>query len=237
MLRLSIGVVIQQSGKLLAVEVGRRKLFARQHVARARTMYREVFMRRVVIWSLALAATGALVMSSNAHAQNLARQENYQKALQEKLDAKVEEMMEAKVKEMTEAKIEEVTGTKVEEMTEAKAEEMREAYGEKIPRAERWTCEVRMQESADYPGKVDAEISVKMPIDEFKEFAPIALLEAVAVPHSFPTGKIYIRETTTRRVGSIDYRAADPLAGKYLTGRPDAVEDAIAEMNRAMTWH
>jgi hypothetical protein len=200
-------------------------------------MYREVFMRRVVIWSLALAATGALVMSSNAHAQNLARQENYQKALQEKLDAKVEEMMEAKVKEMTEAKIEEVTGTKVEEMTEAKAEEMREAYGEKIPRAERWTCEVRMQESADYPGKVDSEISVKMPIDEFKAFAPIALLEAVAVPHNFPTGKIYIRETTTRRVGSIDYRAADPLAGKYLTGRPDAVEDAIAEMNKAMTWH
>jgi len=220
LLRLSIGVVIQQSGKLLAVEVEEEN-FARGSTSRARTMYREVFMRRVAIWSLALVAIGALVMSSNAHAQNQARQENYQKALQEKLEAKVEEMMEAKVKEMT----------------EAKAEEMREAYGEKIPRAERWTCEVRMQESADYPGKVDAEISVKMPIDEFKEFAPIALLEAVAVPHSFPTGKIYIRETTTRRVGSIDYRAADPLAGKYLTGRPDAVEDAIAEMNRAMTWH
>jgi len=186
-------------------------------------------MRRVAIWSLALVAIGASVMSSNAHAQNQARQENYQKALQEKLEAKVEEM--------TDAKLEEMTGAKVEEMTDAKLEEMREAYGEKIPRAERWTCEVRMQESADYPGKVDAEISVKMPIDEFKEFAPIALLEAVAVPHSFPTGKIYIRETTTRRVGSIDYRAADPLAGKYLTGRPDAVEDAIAEMNRAMTWH
>ena len=162
-------------------------------------------MRRVAIWSLALVAIGALVVSSNAQAQNQARQENYQKALQEKLDAKLGEMMEA--------------------------------YGEKIPKAERWTCEVRMQESADYPGKVDSEISVKMPIDDFKAFAPIALLEAVAVPHNFPTGTIYIRETTTRRVGSIDYRAADPLSGKYLTGRPNAVEDAIAEMNKAMTWH
>ena len=162
-------------------------------------------MRRVTTWSLALALIAGLVFSSNVYAQNQARQEAYQKALQQKLEAKAAEMMAA--------------------------------YGETIPRADRWTCEVRMQESADYPGKVDAEISVKMPIDEFKEFAPIALLEAVAVPHSFPTGKIYIRETTTRRVGSIDYRAADPLAGKYLTGRPDAVEDAIAEMNKAMTWH
>lgn len=48
---------------------------------------------------------------------------------------------------------------------------------------------------------------------------------------------LHIRETTTRRVGSIDYRAADPLADKYLTGRPNAVEDAIAEMNKGMTWH
>lgn len=162
-------------------------------------------MRRVTIWSLALALIAGLAFFSNAYAQNRARQEAYQKALQQKLDAKTADMMEA--------------------------------YGEQIPRADRWTCEVRMQESADYPGKVDAEISVKMPIDEFKEFAPIALLEAVAVPHNFPTGKIYIRETTTRRVGSIDYRAADPLAGKYLTGRPKAVEDAIAEMNKIMTWH
>ena len=74
-------------------------------------------------------------------------------------------------------------------------------------------------------------------IDEFMEFAPIAFLEAVAVPHNFPTGKIYIRETTTRKVGSLDFRAADPMAGKYLTGRPKAVENAIAEMNSAIKWH
>jgi len=120
---------------------------------------------------------------------------------------------------------------------EAKVEEMMAAYGEKIPRAERWTCEVRMQDSSDYPGKVDAEIAVKMPINDFKEFAPIALLEAVAVPHNFPTGTIFIRESTTRRVGSVDYRAADPLAGKYLTGRPKAVQTAISEMNNTMKWH
>jgi hypothetical protein len=162
-------------------------------------------MSRPAISSLALAAISGWVLSSDAHAQNHARQESYQKVLQEKLDAKLGEMMEV--------------------------------YGEKISKAERWTCEVRMQESADYAGKVDSEISVTMPIDEFKEFAPIALLEAVAVPHNFPTGTIFIRETTTRRVASIDYRAADPLSGKYLTGRPKAVEDAIAEMTQAMTWH
>ena len=162
-------------------------------------------MKEVTIWSLAVAVTAGSIMASPARAQNRARQENYQKALQQKLDAKIGEMMEA--------------------------------YGETIPRAERWTCEVRMQESADYPGKIDSEIAVKMPPDEFLEFAPVAFLEAVAVPHNFPTGKIYIRETTTRRVGSVDYRAADPLAGKYLTGRPKAVESAIAEMNDTFKWH
>jgi len=162
-------------------------------------------MRRVAIWSLALTAIAGLLISSNVHAQNKGRQENYQKALQKNLDAKVGGMVEA--------------------------------YGEKIARADRWTVEVRMQDSADYPGKVDVEIAVKMPSDEFEEFAPIAFLEAVAVPHNYPTGKIYIRETTTRKVGSLDFRAADPMAGKYLTGRPKAVENAIAEMNGAIKWH
>lgn len=162
-------------------------------------------MRRVAIWSLALTAIAGLMISSNVHAQNKGRQENYQKALQQKLDSKVAEMMEG--------------------------------YGEKIRKADRWSCEVRLNDSADYAGKIDAELSITMPIDEFMEFAPVAFLEAVAVPHNFPTGKIYIRETTTRKVGSLDFRAADPMAGKYLTGRPKAVENAIAEMNDAIKWH
>lgn len=162
-------------------------------------------MRRVAIWSLALTAIAGLMISSNVHAQNKGRQENYQKALQQKLDSKVAEMMES--------------------------------YGEKIRKADLWSCEVRLNDSADYAGKIDAELSITMPIDEFMEFAPIAFLEAVAVPHNFPTGKIYIRETTTRKVGSLDFRAADPMAGKYLTGRPKAVENAIAEMNAAIKWH
>ena len=162
-------------------------------------------MRRVAIWSLALTAIAGLMISSNVHAQNKGRQENYQKALQQKLDSKVAEMMEG--------------------------------YGEKIRKADRWSCEVRLNDSADYAGKIDAELSITMPIDEFMEFASVAFLEAVAVPHNFPTGKIYIRETTTRKVGSLDFRAADPMAGKYLTGRPKAVENAIAEMNDAIKWH
>ena len=120
---------------------------------------------------------------------------------------------------------------------EAKVNEMMEASAGMIPAGERWTCEVAMQESADNPGTVDSEIRASMPPDAFKAFAPVALLEAVAVPHHFPTGKITVLETTTRRVGSIDYRVADPLAAKYLTGRPKAVEAAIAEVNKAMVWH
>jgi len=119
----------------------------------------------------------------------------------------------------------------------SKVDTMMAANTEKIRRADRWNCEVRMQDSADYPGKVDTEISVTMPIDQFKEFAPVAVLEAVAVPHNFPTGKIYVRETTTRRVGSIDFRAAEPIGNKYRTGKEKAIEDAIAEMSNAITWH
>ena len=107
-------------------------------------------MRRVAIWSLALTAIAGLMISSNVHAQNKGRQENYQKALQQKLDSKVAEMMEG--------------------------------YGEKIRKADRWSCEVRLNDSADYAGKIDAELSITMPIDEFMEFASVAFLEAVAVP-------------------------------------------------------
>ena len=65
----------------------------------------------------------------------------------------------------------------------------------------------------------------------------LGLAQAVAVPHNFPTGQIYIRETTSRKVGSLDFRAADPIGGPYRTGRPRGIERSIAEMTDAIKWH
>ncbi|MEE9264609.1 MAG: hypothetical protein V3V11_09155 [Vicinamibacteria bacterium] len=169
-------------------------------------------MRRVVNWSLALAAIAGLMVAADAHAQRKGRQEDYQKKLQAKLDSMLGERMTAYATQLSEA-------------------------GGKLKKKDRWKCEVRMTDSADYKDKADAEISLTMPTDEFKEFAPIAVLEAVAVPHNFPAGKIYVRETGSRRVGSIDYRAADPIGNKYRTGEPKAMEKAIAEMEGALKWH
>ena len=169
-------------------------------------------MRRVVKLSLALAAVAGLIVTANAHAQRKGRQEDYQKKLQAKLDSMLGERMTSYAAQLSEE-------------------------GGKLKKKDRWKCEVRMTDSADYKDKADAEISLTMPTDEFKEFAPIAVLEAVAVPHNFPAGKIYVRETESRRVGSIDYRAADPIGNKYRTGKPEAMEKAIAEMTGALKWH
>jgi len=169
-------------------------------------------MRRVVNWSLALTAIAGLMVAADAHAQRKGRQEDYQKKLQAKLDTMLGERMTAYATQLSEA-------------------------GGKLKKKDRWKCEVRMTDSADYKDKADAEISLTMPTDEFKAFAPIAVLEAVAVPHNFPAGKIYVRETGSRRVGSIDYRAADPIGNKYRTGKSKAMEQAIAEMEGALKWH
>ena len=169
-------------------------------------------MRRVVNWSLALAAIAVLMVAADAHAQRKGRQKDYQKKLQAKLDSMLGERMAAYGEKLA-------------------------AEGGKLKKKDRWTCEVRMTDSADYKDKADAELSLTMPSDEFKEFAPIAVLEAVAVPHNFPAGKIYVRETGSRLVASIDYRAADPIGNKYRTGKPKAMEKAIAEMKGAVKWH
>ena len=44
-------------------------------------------MKRVMNWSLALAAIAGLMVAANAHAQRKGRQEDYQKKLQSKLDS------------------------------------------------------------------------------------------------------------------------------------------------------
>lgn len=91
---------------------------------------------------------------------------------------------------------------------------------------------VNVYESNDGKGQ-DVEIRLTMPIDAFMEFAPIAALEAASIPHKFPVVYIYVREETTDRVARVAFRDAEPIAGRYLAGDGDAVD----EMRAALIWH
>jgi len=91
---------------------------------------------------------------------------------------------------------------------------------------------VIVSDSRDVEGQ-DAEIRLTMPIDDFMEFAPIAALEAAAIPHKFPVGYIYLREETTDRVARVAFADAEPIAARYRAGDDEAVED----MNDALIWH
>lgn len=95
------------------------------------------------------------------------------------------------------------------------------------------SCKLNMNDSTDGKG-MDAEIRLTMGIREFESFAPVAALEAAAVPHKFPAVNIYLRHEPTGRVGRINFRDAEPLAAKYVAGEREA---AIAEMKGAITWH
>ena len=94
-------------------------------------------------------------------------------------------------------------------------------------------CKVNMNDSTDGKG-MDAEIRLTMGIREFESFAPVAALEAAALPHKFPAVNIYLRHEATGRVGRINFRDADPLAAMYKAGER---EKATAEMADAITWH
>jgi hypothetical protein len=166
-------------------------------------------MRQVKNWGLVAGVVAGLMVAASAPAQRMDRAEDYQKKLQSTVDAKVQDWMA----------------------------EYSEASGEKIKKADRWKCEVRLNESADYKDKWDVEISLTMPSKEFKEYAPIVALEAVAVPHNFPAAVLFIRETQTRKVAEIAFRKADPIGGGYRTGKDKAVQKAIDEMASALTWH
>ena len=91
---------------------------------------------------------------------------------------------------------------------------------------------VNVSDSPDVDGQ-DAEIRLTMPIDDFMEFAPIAALEAAAIPHKFPVGYIYLREETTDRVARVAFADDERIEGRYRAGDDEAVED----MNDALIWH
>ncbi len=94
-------------------------------------------------------------------------------------------------------------------------------------------CKVNLNDSTDGDG-MDAEIRLTMGIREFESFAPIAALEAAALPHKFPAVNIYLRHEGTGRTGRINFRDAEPLAAMYNAGER---EKAIARMTDEITWH
>ncbi len=95
------------------------------------------------------------------------------------------------------------------------------------------SCKVNMNDSEDGKG-MDAEIRLTMGIREFESFAPLAALEAAALPHKFEAVNIYLRHEGTGRVGRINFRDAEPLAAQYKAGERDK---ATAEMADSITWH
>ena len=99
---------------------------------------------------------------------------------------------------------------------------------------EPFECVVLVADSQDVDGQ-DLEIRITMPgmLSAFMEFAPIAALEAAAVPHKFPVGFIYLREETTDRFARVAFVDAEPFAGRYLAGDEAAIDD----MNDALIWH
>jgi hypothetical protein len=98
--------------------------------------------------------------------------------------------------------------------------------------AKGWKCVVNVADSNDGDGQ-DAELRFTMPLDEFNAFAPIAALEAAAIPHKFPVVYIYLRHEPTDRVARVAFKDAEPIAGRYRAGD----DRAVREMNNALIWH
>jgi len=95
------------------------------------------------------------------------------------------------------------------------------------------TAKVNLNDSQDGKGR-DAEIRLNMGIREFESFAPVAALEAAAIPHKFDAVYIYVRHEPTDRVGRIAFKDAEPLAAMYVAGER---EQATERMKSAIIWH
>ena len=95
------------------------------------------------------------------------------------------------------------------------------------------TAKVNLNDSPDGKGR-DLEIRLTMGIREFESFAPVAALEAAAIPHKFDVVNIYVRHEATDRVGRIAFKDAEPLAAMYVAGER---EQAAERMKGAIVWH
>jgi hypothetical protein len=150
------------------------------------------------------------VLASNAYAQKK-RMRDYKYAVEDKMTAMVAEAQQSLIK------------SKSKSLTDA---DMAAA------KKQNWKCVTNLADSQDGEGQ-DLELRFTMPLDEFKKIAPVALLEAAAIPHKFPVVNMYIRHEPTRRIGRIAFRDAEPIAGRYKSGG----RNAVREMTDAIIWH
>jgi hypothetical protein len=95
------------------------------------------------------------------------------------------------------------------------------------------SVKVNLNDSQDGKGR-DAEIRLNMGIREFESFAPVAALEAAAIPHKFDAVYIYVRHEPTDRVGRIAFKDAEPISAMYVAGDR---EQAVERMKGALIWH
>jgi hypothetical protein len=193
------------------------------------------------LWTSIVLTVGAVMVAGAAVAQKN-RIREYENKLEKAIEKSVQEfrsnLLEQRGQELASmaperSPIRRPTPAEQQLDQEKKAQEQRQELEENIENLQKpFQSVVNVYESNDGDGQ-DVEIRLTMPIDSFMEFAPIAALEAAAITHKFSVVYIYLREETTDRVVRVAFRDADPIAGRYLAGDEDAVED----MRDILIWH
>lgn len=199
-----------------------------------------MYRTRLYLWtSIVLALSGAMIAGSAFAQQNRIR--DYQNKLEKVITEELEEFRSdalAQQRETLSSMNAEGLWIRPQTIPQPQpdpetAQERRDALEDSIEGLKRpFKSVVNVYESNDGDGQ-DVEIRITTPIDSFMEFAPIAALEAAAIPHKFPVVYIYLREETTDRVARVAFRDAEPIAARYLAGDVDAVSD----MAGILIWH
>ena len=199
-----------------------------------------MYRRRPYLWTSIVLTVGAVMVAGAAVAQQN-RIREYENKLEKAIEKDVQEfrsnLLEQRGQELASMTPERppIRGrTPAEQqLDQEKAQERRQGLEVNIENLQKpFQSVVNVYESNDGDGQ-DVEIRLTMPIDAFMEFAPIAALEAAAIVHKFSVVYIYLREETTDRVCRVAFRDAEPIAGRYLAGDEDAVED----MRDILIWH
>ncbi len=199
-----------------------------------------MYRRRPHLWTSIVLTVGSVMVAGAAVAQQ-DRIREYENKLEKAIQKDVQEfrsnLLEQRGQELasmtTEATPISAQTPSEQQTDQERAQEQRQELEENIENLQKpFRSVVNVYESNDGDGQ-DVEIRLTMPIDAFMEFAPIAALEAAAINHKFSVVYIYLREETTDRVGRVAFRDAEPIAGRYLAGDKDAVED----MRDILIWH
>lgn len=199
-----------------------------------------MYRRRPHLWTSMVLTVGAVMVAGAAFAQKN-RIREYETRLEKQIEKKVQEFR-SNVLEQRRQKLASMTAESPTirrrtlpegQREQEEAQERRQKLEKSIENLEKPVKSVvNVSESRDGRGQ-DLEIRLTMPVDDFMEFAPIAALEAAAIPHKFAVVNIYLREETTDRVVRVAFRDAEPIAGRYLAGD----EDAVGDMKKILIWH